>query len=145
MRSFVRVGQIWTVFLVYVGREDPSTTISGPLSACQQNATNGVSLAGRLWPCIKCWLGSLAIFQGTQTCIARKPYIFAVFFFGGDVLTPAPLWIHACILTNCFRFLKNHYNFQIYLQCPLMPSLGVAIICLFYDIYFFFKTGNRVL
>ena len=35
--SFVRRGQFFT-FLVDTGREDPSTTISGPSSARQRNA-----------------------------------------------------------------------------------------------------------
>ena len=38
--GFVRAGPFLTTFffLVYEGREDPNTTISGPLSARQRNA-----------------------------------------------------------------------------------------------------------
>ena len=37
--NFVRGGPaLTTFFLVYEGREDPNTTISGPLSARQRNA-----------------------------------------------------------------------------------------------------------
>ena len=32
---------------------------------------NGVSLAGRCWPNIECWLGSFVIFQGILTSIAK--------------------------------------------------------------------------
>ena len=104
--------------------------IIGPLA--KRHAIYGVSPLMALR-----WRADYGPFQWIPTCIARKPYIFVIFWEGGGVLTPAPLWIRACILTNCFSFLKNHYNFQIYLQCPLMPSLGVDTICLFYDISFF--------
>ena len=42
--SFVRGGPTWTTFFLLddEGREDPSTTISGPLSAHQGNAINGL-------------------------------------------------------------------------------------------------------
>ena len=49
---------------------------------------NGVSLAGRWWPNIECWLGSFVIFQGTRTSIVKKLYIVCVFFRG--VQTPCP-------------------------------------------------------
>ena len=43
IKSFVRVGPALTAFLCFVllvdeGKEDPNTTKSGSLSACQQNA-----------------------------------------------------------------------------------------------------------
>ena len=44
---------------------------------------NGVSPAGRWWPNIECWLGSFVIFQGIRTSIAKKPYIFVIFQWGG--------------------------------------------------------------
>ena len=48
LQSFVRVGStLTTLFLVDEGREDPRTTISGPSSARQRNAINGVSLVCR--------------------------------------------------------------------------------------------------
>ena len=53
---------------------------------------NDVSLAGRWWPNIECWLGTFVLFQGIQTSIAKKSYIFAVFQGrgGGGLLTPCP-------------------------------------------------------
>ena len=51
---------------------------------------DGVSLAGRWWPNIKCWLGSFVIFQGVRTSIARKPYIFVIFQGGGGSGPPVP-------------------------------------------------------
>ena len=47
-----------------------------------------VSLAGRWWPNIECWLGSFVIFQGVRTSIAKKPYIFVIFQGGQDPLSP---------------------------------------------------------
>ena len=63
---------------------------------------NGVSLAGRRWPNIECWLGSFVIFQGIRTSITKKTYIFVVFFFRGvGGLNPlSPLWIRTCQKTN---------------------------------------------
>ena len=47
------------------------------------------------WPNIECWLGSLVIFQGIQTSVAKKPYIFVIFQGswggGGGVRTPCSL------------------------------------------------------
>ena len=42
-------------------------TIIGPQA-------NGVSLAGQKWPNFEHCLGSLVIFQGIRTNIAKKPY-----------------------------------------------------------------------
>ena len=47
----------------------------------------GVLLACRWWPNIEFWLGSLVIFQGIRTSIAKKHYI--LLFFRGDG-TPVP-------------------------------------------------------
>ena len=57
------------LFLIDEGREDPSTTISGPSSARQRNAIrwradNGPTLNASL---------VAAIFQGNWTCIALTP------------------------------------------------------------------------
>ena len=58
---------------------------------------NGVSLAGRWWSNIECWLGSFVIFQGIRTSIAKKPYIFVIFRGSSHSRPPAPppppLWI----------------------------------------------------
>ena len=43
---------------------------------------NGVSVAGRQWPNIECWLGSLAIFHGgggVQNSIPKEAYKFVIF------------------------------------------------------------------
>ena len=53
-----------------------------PLEAGQNRPAN-VSLACRCWPNIECWLGGFVIFQGIRTSIAKKPYIFVIFFRGG--------------------------------------------------------------
>ena len=50
--------------------------IIGPLA---KRHLNGVSLAGRSWPKIECWLGSYVLFQGMRASIAKKPYIFVIF------------------------------------------------------------------
>ena len=49
----------------------------------------GVSLAGRWWLNIECWLGSFAVLQGIRTSIAKKPYILW-FFRGMGSGPPAP-------------------------------------------------------
>ena len=54
---------------------------------------NGVLLAGQLWPNIEFWLGRFVIFQGIQTSIAMKPYIFVIFRGGGGPDPCALLWI----------------------------------------------------
>ena len=38
----------------------------------------GVSLAGRCWSNIECWLASFVIFQGIRTSIAKKPYSYVI-------------------------------------------------------------------
>ena len=96
-RKFCQALTTFFIFLVYEGREDPSTTL------------NGVSLACRWWPNIEFWLGSFVIFQGIWTNIAKKPYIFLWFFGGGGrIPSPPPHWIRAwsrrCLLfelRNC--------------------------------------------
>ena len=74
--------------LVDEGREDPNAIISGPSLARQQNS---ISLVGRWWPNIECWLGSFVVLQGIRTSVAKKPYIFCDFSGGGGgVQTPPP-------------------------------------------------------
>ena len=79
------------------GIEDPNTSINGPPSALPaKRHFNGVSLAGRCWPYIECWLRSFVIFQGILTSIA-KTIIFCD--FSGGVLIPCPpFWIRQCVL-----------------------------------------------
>ena len=62
---------------------------------------NDVSLVGRWWPNIECWLGIFVIFRGIRTSIAKKPNIFVIFQGGGGFRTPCrPLWIRPCILNK---------------------------------------------
>ena len=56
---------------------------------------NGVSLMGRCWPNIECWLGRFVVLQGMWTSIVKKPYIFVIFHQRGPSLWP-PLDPHMC-------------------------------------------------
>ena len=74
----------YCIFLADRGIEDPNTALIGPSLARQRNAC-------------ECWLGTFVIFQGIQTSIAKKPYIFVFFQGGGGSRPPAPpLWIRPC-------------------------------------------------
>ena len=42
----------------------------------------------RMQPNIECWLSSFVIFQGTQTSIAKKPYIFVMLQWGREPQSP---------------------------------------------------------
>ena len=63
--SFVRVDPTLTMFAFYSGREDPNTTIDGPLSARQRNA---IEMAFRwrvdVGPTLKAGLVALYFFRG---------------------------------------------------------------------------------
>ena len=59
-----------------IREEDPNPNKSGPISAYQP--VNGVSLAGRRWPNIECWLGSFVIFQRIWIRIVKKPYSYVI-------------------------------------------------------------------
>ena len=75
---FFREGPALTIFffcLVYEGREDPNTTLSGPSSARQQR-----------WPNIECWCGSLVITRGSGQVLHRNPIIFC--HYSGEVSGP---------------------------------------------------------
>ena len=63
---------------------------------------NGISLACRWWPNV----GRFVIFQGIQTIIPKKSYIFVIFQWGGGGgLDPlSPLWIGAWV----WVFIFNH-------------------------------------
>ena len=50
---------------------------------------NVVSLAGRWWPTIECWLGSFVVLQGIRTSIAKEPFIFVIFHGGPDPISPS--------------------------------------------------------
>ena len=66
--------------LVHEGREELSNTISGQSSA----------LCWRVNDCLTLNAGLVAIFQGIRACIARKPYIFAIFQGGSGPNGPPP-------------------------------------------------------
>ena len=94
-----------TLFLADEGREEYhyKLAIIGPPA---KRYINGFSLAGWWWPIIKCWLGSFLILQGIRASIAKEPYIFVIFQWGPDPLSPpsldqrmmSPFWIRSCKL-----------------------------------------------
>ena len=72
---------------------------------------NGVSLAGRCWPYIKCLFGSFVISQGSGPILLKNIY-FLWFFRGGPDPLPSPppsldprmlVFIRACAVTNANR------------------------------------------
>ena len=70
-REFCHMGSNFDNFFLV----DTNTTKSGPSPPRQRNA---ISLESRWCPNIECWLGSLVIFQGIQTSMAKKPYSFVI-------------------------------------------------------------------
>ena len=74
-------------FLFDEGKEDPKSTKAGHHRPASETP-HGVSLAGRWWPNIECWLGSFFDFSAVQTSVAKKPYIFCDFSGGSDPLSP---------------------------------------------------------
>ena len=126
--NFVRGGQTLTTFLfswwgVGGSKYHYKRAIIG-LPA--KRHLNGASLACWWWPNIKFWLGRFVIFQGTLTRISKK----TLYLRGPDPLSPLPLWIRTCCLTerllmgrkesnqnNLFGHTKHlhqngHYKFQ---------------------------------
>ena len=88
-RKFCQRGSNFDNIFFPVGREDPNKyhykrAIIGLPAAFRWCADAGPTLNAGL---------VAAFFQGIQTCIARKPYIFVIFQGGPDPLTP--LWIRA--------------------------------------------------
>ena len=83
---------------------------SGLLSALQRFCNwNGVSLACRLWPNIKCWLRSFTSFSGLRTSIAKEPYSIVI----SHGFAPLPLW-------KCAWMYSNPENFTIIDDIPSM-------------------------
>ena len=81
--SFARGGPTLKTFLVEEGTEDPNTTKSGPLSARQQNAILMVfRWRANDGPTLNAGLIDV-ILQRIRTRIAKKPYIFCDFSWGG--------------------------------------------------------------
>ena len=73
---------------------DPNTTISGPPSVRQRNAS-GMMEADDGRPNIECWLSSFVIFQGIRTSLAKKTYIFVIFQKGALTTCPPSGSAHA--------------------------------------------------
>ena len=74
---------------------------SGLLSALQGFCHwNGVLLASRLWPNIKCWLLSFASFSGLRTSIAKEPYSIVISHGSASL----PLWKRAWMYSNPENF-----------------------------------------
>ena len=70
---------------------------SGLLLALQRFCHwNGVSLAGRLWPNITCWLRSFASFSGLWTSTAMEPYSIVI----SHMSAPLPLWKRAWMYSD---------------------------------------------
>ena len=70
---------------------------------------NGVSLAGRRWPNIKCWLCNFVIVKEIRTSIAKEPYIIVIFQGRPDPLPP-PLWIRTCSYVSYRGAIINRYT-----------------------------------
>ena len=112
-KSFDRGGPTLTVFFFTVDERNQIPRKAGLHWLASEMPLNGFSLAGQRWPNIECWLGSLVIFQGIQTSIARKPYIFVV--FQGVSGPPVPPLERICQpgrKNYCHVGHKNHYQYK---------------------------------
>ena len=87
-RKFCQWGPVLTIFLVYEGRGNPNTTISGPSSTRQRNA---IADDG---PTLKAGLVALGFFRGFGPVFLRKPYIFCDFSWGGGSGSLSPSGPH---------------------------------------------------
>ena len=92
-RKFCQSGPTLTRFYLFfklMRRE----MIQIPLLADHQRPASETPfrLAGRWWPNIECWIGSIVILRGSGPVLLRKePYIFVIFQGGGGgVRTPCP-------------------------------------------------------
>ena len=110
-----------SVCLFLWGAQDPTNTISGPSSA-HQLTLNGVLLASRWWPNIKCWLGNFVIFQRSRTSVAKKTFIF-VSFQGVGVGTP---WLPPLDLRKLIRIRIFLWKYS-----KVTPVLSIWIISLY--------------
>ena len=91
-RKFRQRGPTLTFFFWWGERGSKKRAIIGPPA---KRHLNGVSLAGRWWPNMKCWLCSFVIFQGIHTSIAKKPFTFVIFRgWGSDPLPPPSGSVH---------------------------------------------------
>ena len=130
-------------FLVDEGREGPNTIISGPSSTRQRNAGGPMKWRFAGGPMIaQHWMPAwqLCDFQGIQTSIAKKTYIFVVFQGGPDPLPPSGsahdsshiwrpgplLWIifpHCLLSMQSWSITRAMYSrriiqsWELYMQC----------------------------
>ena len=106
-----------------------------------ETSFNGVSMVGRRWPNIECWLGSFVSFQGIRTFFAKKPFIFVIFqgARGVDPLPPPlpplldPPMLTCCMMCIIFmivvicRFSSNYYWRKI---ISGTPSYNLSSLCI---------------
>ena len=101
-----------TLFLVDEGRGERNqislkADIIGPPA---KRHLNGIWLADRSWSNIKCWLGSVVIFQGIPTSISKEPYSFMI--LQGEVvrtLCPSSGSTHETAWYLVLRLLNNSH------------------------------------
>ena len=120
--NFVRGCPTLTAFFYFFflddeGWVDPSSTISH---------LNGISLVGRWWPNIECWLGSFVIFRGSGPVLLRN-HIFLWFFMGSGPLCPTSGSAHV-IAFNAYNIMGGYLSnriiwFKINLAHSLVPLI----------------------
>ena len=111
--SFVRGGPTLTTsffffFFLFIlffdeGRRDPNAVLAAINGATAKHHLNGISLVGRSWPNIECWIGSFVILRGSGPVLLKELYIFAILQEVPYRLPPAPtphLWIRTCSVGN---------------------------------------------
>ena len=84
-----------------------------------QKVLNAVSLAGRWWPNIVCWLGSFVILPVIRTSIAKKPLTFVIFRGVWSPCHPPP-WIRLCYIIHVTYFsrLITLIHYRRYVKVP---------------------------
>ena len=114
-----------TFFQVNEGRrEDPNTTISGPPTTCQRNATwrfAGGPMVAQHWM-LDLYICSFVIFQGIRTSIALETLYFLIFSTGG-VQIPCLRW-RSSIVKNVFDCrLSGVGGYKQFGRCILVENL----------------------
>ena len=84
-RKFCQTGSMITVFFKLMGDRGSKYRFKWAIIG----SPFGVSLAGRCWPNLECWPGSLELFQGIRYC--KESLYFYEFSGGPDPLPPPPL------------------------------------------------------
>ena len=110
------------LFLVWWGEEwskyHYKRAINGPPA---KRHLNGVSLAGRWWSNIECWIGSFVVLRGSGPVLLRNPLFL---YFPGGSRPPVPLWIRTWMKSHyrnkhCFLMLKGPSSQTMALKKPL--------------------------